>query len=182
MDEATARLRLEQYCRGDWGRFLVCTGPDPELLLDLAALRAVRAATGLTFMRVLNATRRKLGGALRRQRAVGHPVAYVHLAAHATTEGVELADGPVDGNWLSEQLEGVCVLLLASCESDRIGEWLGVVPYVITLSEDIPHADAAALARHFWQGIGLGKEPGAALDEALGQCPPAVGEYVVRHW
>jgi hypothetical protein len=25
-------------------------------------------------------------------------------------------------------------------------------------------------------------EPGEALDEALGHCPPAVSEYVVRYW
>jgi hypothetical protein len=161
---------------------LVCTGPDSELLLDLAALRAVRAATGLRFQRLLNATRSKLSESLRRQRSLGHPVEYMHMSLHATAEGLELADGVVDGNWLSERLAGVRVLLLASCESDSIGDWLGVVPYVITLAECIAHEDAAALTQHFWHGIGLGKEPGEALDEALTRCPPAVGEYVVRHW
>lgn len=110
---------------------------------------------------------------------MGHPIEYLHIAAHASAAGLELADGLVDGNWLSERLEGVRVLLLASCESDGIGDWLGVVPCVITLSEDIPNEDAAALAQHFWHGIGLGKEPGEALDEALAYCPPAVEEYVV---
>jgi hypothetical protein len=47
---------------------------------------------------------------------------------------------------------------------------------------DVALAGAAALSRHFWQGIGSGLEPGAALDAALEQCPPAVGEYVGRHW
>lgn len=84
--------------------------------------------------------------------------------------------------WLCPPAQRVRVLLLASCEDDRIADWLGVVPYVISLSDELPTEDAAALAQHFWRGIGLGKEPGAALDEALAQCPPAVGECVVRHW
>ena len=44
------------------------------------------------------------------------------------------------------------------------------------------HEDAAVLTQHFWHNIGLNMEPGAALDEALTHCPPAVSEYVVRHW
>lgn len=162
--------------------FLVCAGPGRELLLDLAVLRAVRAATGLQFTRLLNTTRSALHRSLSRQRSFGHPIQYIHMALHATAAGLELADGPVDGAWLSERLEGVRVLLLASCAGDSIGDWLGVVPYVITLGEDIPNEDAAALAQHFWHGIGLGQEPGAALDAALAHCPPDVGEYVVRHW
>ena len=50
------------------------------------------------------------------------------------------------------------------------------------LSEEVSHEDAAVLTQHFKHNIGLSMEPGAALDEALGHCPPAVGEYVVRHW
>ena len=75
--------------------------------------------------------------------------------------------------------------MCASCssppaEGDSIGDWLGVVPHVITLSEDITHEDAAVLTQHFWHNIGLSMEPGAALDEALTHCPPAVSEYVVQ--
>ena len=161
---------------------LVCIGPDSALMLDLAALRAVRAATGLKFMRILDATRPKFAAALRRDRRLGRPIELLHLALHASPEGVEFADGVADGNWLSERLFGVRIMLLASCRGDTLGDWLGVVPHVITLSEDISHEDAAVLTQHFWHNIGLSMEPGAALDEALTHCPPAVGEYVVRHW
>jgi hypothetical protein len=165
------------------GRTLfVCIGPDSALMLDLAALRAVRSATGLKFHRVLDATRPKFAASLRRERDLGRPVELLHLALHASPEGVEFADGVADGNWLSERLFGVRIMLLASCRGDSIGDWLGVVPHVITLSEDISHEDAAVLTQRFWHNIGLGMEPGAALDEALTHCPPAVSEYVVRHW
>jgi hypothetical protein len=161
---------------------LVCIGLDSALMLDLAALRAVRSATGLKFMRILDATRSKFATALRRERQLGRPVELLHLALHASPEGVEFADGVADGSWLSERLFGVRIMLLASCRGDSIGDWLGVVPHVITLSEEISHEDAAVLTQHFWHNIGLHMEPGAALDEALMHCPPAVSEYVVRHW
>jgi hypothetical protein len=165
------------------GRTLfVCVGPDSALMLDLAALRAVRSATGLKFQRLLDATRPKFAEALRRERGLGRPIELLHLALHASPEGVEFADGVADGNWLSERLFGVRIMLLASCRGDTIGDWLGVVPHVITLSEEISHEDAAVLTQHFWQNIGLSMEPGPALDEALTHCPPAVSEYVVRHW
>ncbi len=165
------------------GRTLfVCIGPDSALMLDLAALRAVRSATGLKFTRILDATRAKFAETLRRERGLGRPLELLHLALHASPAGVEFADGVADGNWLSERLFGVRIMLLASCQGDSIGDWLGVVPHVITLSEDITHEDAAVLTQHFWHNIGLNLEPGAALDEALTHCPPAVSEYVVRHW
>ena len=161
---------------------LVCIGPDNTLLLDMAALRAVRSATGLQFRRLLDATRAKFAETLRRERSLRRPVELLHLALHASPAGVEFADGVADGSWLSERLFGVRIMLLAACRGDSIGDWLGVVPHVITLSEDITREDAAILAQHFWHNIGLSMEPGAALDEALTHCPPAVSEYVVRHW
>ena len=170
----------EQYPAGR--TLLVCIGPDSALMLDLAALRAVRSATGLKFMRILDATQSKFDAALRRERSLGRPIELLHLALHASPEGVEFADGVADGNWLSERLFGVRIMLLASCRGDSIGDWLGVVPHVVTLSEDISHEDAAVLTQHFWHNIGLNIAPGAALDEALTHCPPAVSEYVVRHW
>jgi hypothetical protein len=160
----------------------VCLGTDPDLAIDLAALRTVRAATGLNFKRVLDATCTKFDCTLRRERKFGRPVELLHLALHASPAGVKFADHPADGNWLSERLDGVRVLLLASCECDALGDWLGVVPHVITLSEAITHEDAAVLTQQFWQGIGRKLDPGTALDEALAHCPPAVSEYVVRHW
>lgn len=163
-------------------RVFVCAGADKGLTVDLAVLRAVRAATGLQFRRVLNATRSKFAATLRRERGLGGPVELLHLALPASPAGVEFEDGIADGNWLSERLLGVRVLVLASCESDNLGDWLDVVPHVITFRSAITHEDAGVLTRHFWHNIGRNLDPGAALDEALTHCPPAVSEYVVRHW
>jgi hypothetical protein len=175
-----------QAATGTGRTLLVCVGAGntsgSALMLDLAALRAVRAATGLKFMRLLDATRPRFDNTLRRERGLGRPIELLHLALHASPAGVEFADGVAGGNWLSERLFGVRIMLLASCEGDSIGDWLGVVPHVITLSEEISHEDAAVLTQHFWHNIGRNMEPAAALDEALTHCPPAVSEYVIRHW
>ena len=180
MTQPAAIVYPERFAAGR--TLYVCGGQDSALMLDLAALRAVRAATGLQFMRLLDVTWQKFATALRRERSFGRPVELLHVALHASHDGVQFADGVADGNWLSERLLGVRIMLLASCEGDSVGDWLGVVPHVITLSEKIGYEDAAVLTQHFWHNIGLNMEPGEALDEALTHCPPAVSEYVVRHW
>jgi hypothetical protein len=142
----------------------------------------VRAATGLQFSRIVDLTRSKFAALLRRERSSGHPIKLLHMAAHASAAGVQFADGFVDGNWLSQRLDGVQVLLVAACDSTNIGDWLGVVPYVVTIDAALGSPDAAVLAQHFWHNIALDLEPGEALDEALTHCPPAVSDHVVRHW
>ncbi len=165
---------------------LVCIGPDARQQMDLAALRAVRAATGLRFSRLVDTTQRKFAACLRRERGLGHPVELLHLALPVAAEGIQFTDGWADGNWLSELLQGVQVLLLVGCAGEnagaQLGDWLGVVPHVVSVGEEIGAEDAAVLTQHFWHAICAGKEPGVALEEALGYCPPAVAEYVVRHW
>ncbi len=83
---------------------LVCNGPDGSLLLDQAALCAVRAATGLKFMRVLDVTQRKFAAALRREHSLGRPIELLHVALPATPAGIQFADGLADGSWLSPRL------------------------------------------------------------------------------
>ncbi len=58
--------------KGSEYTFLVCVAEESGLALDLAALRAVRTATGMKFQRLLNPTRHKFSETLRRQRAHIH--------------------------------------------------------------------------------------------------------------
>jgi hypothetical protein len=161
---------------------LICTGDDSALVIDLAMMRKVQMKTGMPFHRIIGVTRDSFDAYLRRERTLGRRVRYLHLSVHASTNGVQFADGEVNGDWLSERLLGVEILLLAGCEGDTVGDWLGVVPYVVTLSEKITHEDAAALTQHFWTGIGNGLDSTRALAGALKLCPPVVGEFVTRHW
>ncbi len=161
---------------------LVCTGLDGDVILDQAALRAVRAATGLKFMRVLDVTQRKFADTLRRERGLRRPIELLHVALPATPAGIQFASGLADGSWLSQRLSGVRILLLAAWEGEGGADWLAAVPHVITLREGIAHEDAALLTQRFWHNIGLELEPGPALAEALTHCPPAAGAYVARGW
>ena len=157
--EAARIPRSPAQTRGDLlaaGRtLLVCTGLDGDWILDQAALRAVRAATGLKSMRVLGAARSKFALSLRRERSLGRPVELLHVALQAAPAGIYFADGLADGSWLSQQLSGVRILLLAAWEGDGSGDWLQAVPHVITLRAGIAPADAAVLTQRFWHNIGL---------------------------
>lgn len=149
-------------------KLLVCTGDDSEAVLELQALRELRAATGLQFQRVLNATRRKLADMLRLERKLHRPVQYLQITLPAAAEGITFPDQVADGAWLRQQLAGVQVLVLNDYRGGTRGEWLEVVPHVVLMHEGIGGEEVTAFVREFWQGIGLGKEPQAAFEEALG--------------
>lgn len=159
---------------------LVIIGPDPALEIDLVALRKVKTQTGLDFSRRLSATRSMLKRDLDAARVAGNPIPYVHISAHMSANGVELADGIVSGAELSEMLQDVQVLVLAGCESTVVGDLLGVVPYVITLKEKVTHMDAMNFTDVFWRKIGSGTAPDDAFYATLDQVP-AVSEFAELH-
>ncbi len=161
---------------------LAVTGPDPLFDLDLAALRAVRTATGLDFQTLRNATPEALENRLERARLLGRPIELLHLAVHSDGEQITLGDRGLDAAWLSRHLDGVQVLLLAGCHSDQIGDWLGVVPHVVTLTDSLESDDVSRFTQAFWSGIGQGLHPSDALRQALQRAPAAMIESVERHW
>lgn len=151
------------------------------LEMDLASLRAVQMETGLEFERVLDATPEKLKKVLDRAR-MQRSQTYLHLAIRSDKEGYQLGDEVVDAEWMSSVLGGVIILVVAGAESDWVGDLLGVVPYVITMSEEVNQRDAAMFSRAFWTEIGKGIGPVRALSLALQRSPAVMQEYVVRHW
>lgn len=163
-------------------QLLVVTGSDHLLEMDVAMVRAVARETGLRYQHIAHATRADLEAHLRRARSLGRPFTWVHLACHVSHAGVLFADGLGDGAWLSSVLMGVEVLLIAGCNGDRVGDWLAVVPYVITLSEKISHDDASTLTHHFWEAMAREQPPTAALAQAMARCPQVLWESVVTHW
>lgn len=160
---------------------IAAIGSDAALSLDLASLRAVRTATGMEFARIKDATLDALKTALDRERAHGRRC-NVHLAVHSSPLGVELGGKVIDAVALSEILDGVQVLLIAGCQSDQIGDFLGVVPAVVSFSEDVGHNDAAAFTLAWWTAIGDGLEPAAALRYALQRAPSGLQEFVTKSW
>ena len=156
-------------------------GKEKDLTLDLASLRAVQMETGLEFERILEATPEKLKKTLDRSR-MNRNLTYLHMAVLSGKEGYMLGGEVVEAEWLSEVLGGVLVLLVTGSESDWVGDFLGVVPYVVTMSDQVNSRDATQFSRIFWSEIGRGMGPIKALETALDRAPSVMREYVVRHW
>ena len=175
-----ARLsKYERPGRDDDGKelLLIALGADRAFGVDLAALRA----TGLRISRLTGVSKASLKRTLDRYRRNSDQVRYVHLAVHGNLDALGFSDGAADAIWLSEQLAGVQVLVLMACVGDAIGDLLGVVPFVISMREEIDHKDAWQFAQVFWTLIGDGVDPERAFDETMGRVPPAVAEFAELH-
>lgn len=176
---AVAASRTDQPSQRQRKNVLVVgVGSDAALEVDLAALRGV---AGLQLAVLRNVSKSSLEALLERHRANGFPVRYLHLAVHASHEGLAFDDGLADGLWLSRHLAGVEVLVLAGCESDHVGDLLSVVPAVISMRDEIENRDASIFSRAFWTAIAQGLDVTAALDEALSRSPSQVSEMVELH-
>lgn len=159
-------------------QFLLCQGDDYEAVLDVKTLRALRAATGLNYQRVLDATRHKLAEVLKMAPRLRRPVPMLQITLPAAAAGVTFQDKLADPAWLRRRLAGVPVLLLSDYHGEELGDWLEVVPHVVLLHAGIAAEEATIVAREFWQGIGSGKEPPAALEEALACCTAETRQLV----
>lgn len=157
---------------------LAVIGEDPALRIDLAALREVERESNLRVSRVYPVTKVKLKATLDRYRVNGRPVRYVHMAVHAGPMGLAFQGETVDAAWLSENLKNVQVLLINGCQSDEVGDWIGVVPTVVTMREQITHEDAAQFAKLFWAAVASGVTPEDAYYQARDRAPQSVAEFV----
>lgn len=183
VDDLNKRVEGEDEHRDDGSiPLLVIVGSDEDLELDLASLRAVQTNTGMGFRRITDATMEKVLQRLNRARMNGRPYDKIHMSVHSGPEGIYLGKEVVTGTELSEALKGVNVLLLSGCEGGSIGDVLGVIPYVITISEEVSHTDAALFARAFWTQIGKNRRPDDALRIALRLAPSGMDEFVEGHW
>lgn len=163
------------------GMILAAIGTDPALQADLAALRKVQQRTGLRMSRLLPVTMANLERTLDRHRKNGETIRNLHLGVHAGPEGLLFGDGLATGKWLSEHLAGVEVMVIAGCESDAPGDWVSVVPAVVSMREKISHQESSIFTELFWQAIGEGLPAETAFERALDRCPPAVAEFAELH-
>lgn len=161
---------------------LMAISDEAGFQLDLAAARSVSTITGLTVRRLQHLTFEKLQQTLDRAREHSRAIQLVHLGVHSSQAGLLMNGDLVTAVQLSEILSGVVVLLIAGCQSDSVGDYLGVVPFVVTITEDVRHEDASKFAQLFWSEVASGHEPGRALERALERAPSGMSEYVERHW
>ncbi len=164
---------------------LVVIGEDDiALRMDLLVIRRA----GMKFHRLSPASKAALEIYLSRKRKAGASPRYIHIAAHASAEGIRLSDGLADPEWLADRLDGVEVLLIAGCEGDNIGDVLaGIARYVITMTEPVTNAtrpglsDIGVFAETFWRAIQQGESVGNAYERALRASPSWIGEIAQLH-
>ena len=163
-------------------KVLVVVGPDRELDRDLTVFRKLQAQKKLKFRRLRPASCNSLERYLERKRMDRHPVEYAHFSLHGNREGLLFNDGLIGGVKLSELVGGIKVLVLDSCEGDWIADLLGVVPFVISLMEEVEMHDAMLFGEAFWSELWTDpSDPEGAYERALDICPPVVGEFAELH-
>ncbi len=164
---------------------VVCIGPDdPQLEKDIIAIRQSWEVGD--YIRVTPLTRKRFASAVMRlrsgKRGSDRAVRYLHLAVHASIDGLVFADGVVDAGFLSEYLHDLDCILINGCNSDIVGDHLiGLARYVVSLSDEIRHEDATALCRSFWAYIKDGWPPDDAFYESIRDVPKSTAEFAVLH-
>lgn len=163
----------------DVPQLLVVLGSDPALRIDLDALRGIERAGKMTITRPYPDNMTGIRVVLDRWRNRGQAIRYVHFAVHSAPEGIEIGrEELITPDWLSDNLKSVEVLFINGCRSDAVGDWIGVVPTVVTMREDVSHEDAAQFARLFWSAVADGVTPDEAYYQARDRAPQSVAEFV----
>lgn len=160
-------------------QLLVVIGNDPALRVDLDALRGVERSGKFSIARPYPDSMNGIRVVLDRWRNRGDPIRYVHMAVHSAPEGIEIGrDELITPDWLSDNLKSVNILVINGCRGDAVGDWLGVVPYVVVMRHEVANNDAVQFAFAFWDAVGDGLDVEAAFRRARQRSPQTVAEYV----
>jgi hypothetical protein len=157
---------------GDERGILVVTGADPQLQVDVAALRGAR---GLRMTTLLAAPYQNLKSTLERHRRPGRPDELVHFAVHAGPDGIML-DRLVTREELSALLRGTLICVIMGCTSAELGDMLTVVPTVIAFNKPVEHAEAWQWSVIFWKAVGEGLSAAEAFDRTQERGPTKICE------
>lgn len=157
---------------------VLAVGVDKMLKIDIAKLRGIKT---LRLSVIDNASKDELRSILEERRSGGNPVRLLHLSTHSGPEGVLFSDGLADGEWLSENLKDVEVLVMAGCKAHRVASLLTVVPFVVSMRAEIENTDASTFSYHFWFAVGEGQEAEDAFHYALEKSRDVVSEMAEFH-
>jgi len=154
---------------------LLIGGADEDLFnRDRQALRKAR----VKFQRLTQATRNDITKELSRRRLDSTLYLWVVISAHAGPEGILLTDGIAPPDFWSEQLEGIQLVLLASCSSATTADQLaGMVDMIIYFMEDVGRQDASDFMYALVRQLIDGTPPQLAYQKALEEVPQ-VSEFV----
>lgn len=123
------------------------------------------------FHRLNGASKGDVVAFLRGQRQNGTLPPWMHVSAHASPDGVELADGLAAPSWWHEQVKGMNVVFLAACKTARVAEALAGLVTVVFVYEDIGDQDASDFTYAFWRRMVEHGDPVKAYRQAVVEAP-----------
>jgi hypothetical protein len=114
---------------------------------------ALRRA-GVLFHRLTDGSFQGLKEELQRKRQEGRQYKVVHISSHAGKEGVQFSDGVISGTELSNVIDGVELLFLASCSNISISDdILGVVKNIVVVYENIENESMQNFVFNFYNNL-----------------------------
>lgn len=154
---------------------LIISGNDMQIFeRDRAAIRRAE----VLFHRLIRATQASIAAELRRRRQDNTLYPWILVSAHAGPEGIELSDGIAPPEFWHNVLDGVKVIVLATCSSSTVADELaGLVDTVVWFSEDVETQQAADFNYAFWRRMKMAANTHVVFADALREVP-GVAEFV----
>ncbi len=138
---------------------------------------ALRRA-GVLFHRLVGGGFIELREELQRKRQEGRQYKIIHISSHAGREGIQFSDEIVSGRKLSDILDGVELLFLASCSNINVAdEVLGVVKEVVVVYEEIDSEQMQVFVYNFYNELKKDFDILKSFNKAL-ELTPSVSEFV----
>lgn len=138
---------------------------------------ALRRA-GILFHRLSSGQFLELKNELQRKRIENRQYKVVHISSHASSKGIEFSDVTVGGQELSEIMNGIDLLFLASCSNVEIADSLiGIVKNIITVYEQIEDKDMQEFVYNFYNELKKTFNILESYNKAI-TLVPHVSEYV----
>lgn len=142
--------------------------------LDRNAMRRA----GVSFFRLVSSNLEDLKNELQRRRSEGRMYDVVHLSSHGGSGTVMLNADTVSGIQLSDVLNGVRCVFLATCSNQLVADKLiGVVSYVIAVYEEIDTEDAGNFTYEFYKRYKESLNIEESFNGALAVMP-SISEFV----
>jgi hypothetical protein len=156
------------------GRYLqrpllvVCGDGEDVFGSDLAMLDGI----GIRYTRLLNAAQGDVSDAIRTANEDGRGYKWLLVSAHASPQGVGLADGIAPPDFWMKQLTNFEVVGLAVCKGTGIAEHLrGRVAFTWYFREDVPNAPASRFVQKFFQRLNSGDTAEASFVACMDAIP-----------
>ena len=140
---------------------------------------ALRRA-GVLFHRLIDGSFKSLREELQRKRSEGRQYKIVHISSHASELGIQFSDGVFTGDELSNILDDIHLLFLASCNNVSIADKvLGIVDDIIVVYENVNTNDMESFVFEFYNELKINFDIDSSFNSAIKKVP-SVAEFVDR--